>query len=119
MRNNISKYLLVVLSVGMCQQGFAWMINVQNKTKGQVRVDVTLAATNEQRNQIVEAGANATIDTAGWCTSWVATVGTSGTLMNKSTAWQQPPATGFGISCRSFKLNIEETASNNIVQNME
>lgn len=116
--HKIYKCMFLAMIFGLCQQSFAYNIYIHNNTDSQVRVDIKLAATNEQRNKFLAPNSSDVIESAGWCIDSVTTVGTGGNLSGKSAGPNQPPSTGFGIACKNFTLNIRQTADSHIINDM-
>jgi hypothetical protein len=110
--------IALVAAIGMSTSGLlAWGVTVKNDARGEIVVTVEEAGACQNDTFIIPAGEERSITTGvggSCCSDYLRVRGTSGDILNK-TAEIRPPGTGFGISCRSYRMVVKQTADNNLI----
>ena len=112
------KKLLMALAIGMvASTGInAWVTVIGNKSDGEIKVSINYGGGGicSPQDKLVGAGQIQSIDTGICCTHAMNIVGTSGKGVNTQTTFN-PPATGFGLSCRNFAVVVKNAANGSLV----
>lgn len=104
-----NKLLCLIIGCFFISTINAWDVVVNNRTDGEIKATVELAATSNYRYDIIPAGGKKTFSTGAYCPDMIRAEATSGRAKGRKVS-ENPPATGFGIGCKNIKATVKNRA---------